>query len=63
MTPDEYRRLVAALGLSVYGSAKVLGISERTTRRYVSGETPIAEPVAKLLRSLVEKREADSTTS
>lgn len=53
MKPDEYKHLIGVLGLSVYASADVLGVSLRTAQRYAAGEKPIPPPVAKLLRALV----------
>ena len=49
MTPAEYRTLIAALGLSQVGAARVLGIDPRTSRRYALGETPIPQIVEILL--------------
>lgn len=40
MTNEEYRAEIAALGLSQVGAAKVLGIGERTSRRYASQGVP-----------------------
>lgn len=40
MTTDEYRTAIAALGLSQVGAAKVLGIHERTSRRYALQGVP-----------------------
>ena len=38
MTPDELRNAARALGLSGRGLAAVLGINERTYRRWLEGE-------------------------
>lgn len=54
MTPKQFNAAVAKLGLSVYASAPALGISLRQAQRYSSGESPIPQTVAKLLRALVQ---------
>ena len=50
MTTDEYRAALETLGLSIVGSAEHLGLSRRQSQRYANGATPVADPVAKLLR-------------
>ena len=50
MTTDEYRAALDTLGLSIVGSAEPLGLSRRQSQRYANGATPVADPVAKLLR-------------
>ncbi len=59
MTPEQYRGLVEVLGLTIQGSASVLGISERSAYRYANGRTEVPESVAKLLRMLVVQKEAE----
>ena len=54
MTPAEYRVVIDRLGLSQVKTAKLLGIDPRSSRRYASGEVPIPEATAKLLRFLVQ---------
>jgi hypothetical protein len=56
MTKDDYRAVLAALGLSHLAAAKVLGIADRTSRAYALGERPVPEPVALALRLLMEKQ-------
>ena len=56
MTKDDYRAVLAALGLSHLAAAKVLGIADRTSRAYALGERPLPEPVALALRLLMEKQ-------
>ena len=53
MTPLQYTKAKANLGLSHSGMARALGISLRQSMRYASGENPVAEPVAKLLAHLI----------
>jgi hypothetical protein len=50
MTTTEYRAALDTLGLSIVGSAEHLGLSRRQSQRYANGATPVADPVAKLLR-------------
>jgi hypothetical protein len=50
MTTAEYRSALDRLGLSIVGSAEHLGLSRRQSQRYANGTSPIADPVAKLLR-------------
>jgi hypothetical protein len=60
MTARQYRRAVEELGISVYRSAQVLGVSLRQAQRFAAGETPVPRPVAKLLRLSLPAR-TDST--
>jgi hypothetical protein len=50
MTTEEYRAALDKLGLSIAGSAEHLGLSRRQSQRYANGTSPVADPVAKLLR-------------
>ena len=50
MTSEEYRAALDKLGLSIVGSAEYLGVSHRQSQRYANGVSPVADPVAKLLR-------------
>ena len=50
MTTEEYRAALDKLGLSIVGSAEHLGLSRRQSQRYANGTSPVADPVAKLLR-------------
>ena len=52
MTPAQYRAVLGALGLNIAQAGRYLGVSERTSHRYVRGETNIPEAHALLLRSL-----------
>jgi hypothetical protein len=53
MTGEQYRKAVEQLGLSVYASARALGINLRTAQRYAAGDSVIPPYIAKLLRALV----------
>ena len=44
-----YAEMTAA-GLSIVASAEHLGLSHRQSQRYANGTSPVADPVAKLLR-------------
>ena len=50
MTTAEYRAALNKLGLSIVASAEHIGLSHRQSQRYASGTSPVADPVAKLLR-------------
>ena len=54
MTANEYREALAALGMTQVGAAKVLGIGERTSRRFaLDGDVPWY--IEMLLKVMVEK--------
>jgi len=53
MTPGQFVIAMNALDLDQAKTARLLGISERTTRRYVRGETAIPAAHALLLRAMV----------
>jgi transcriptional regulator with XRE-family HTH domain len=53
MTPDEYRSALAILGLTQLGGARLLGVDERTSRRWANGERDVPPPVQRFLRFLI----------
>lgn len=53
MTPDEYREALTRLGLTQGGGARMLGVDERTSRRWANGERDIPPPVQRFLRFLI----------
>ena len=53
MTDEEYRNAIAALGLQQTEAARLLGVDERTSRRWASGEREIPPPAARFLRFLL----------
>jgi DNA-binding transcriptional regulator YiaG len=53
MTPDEYREAIERLGLSQVGAARLLGIDERTSRRWAIGERDVPAPAERFLRYLI----------
>src|SRR5437773_12218433 len=54
----ELRALRPAIGVPLFKSAPELGIHWNTLARYERGELPIAEPVARLARLIVQCRRA-----
>jgi DNA-binding transcriptional regulator YiaG len=56
MTNHEYRDLLTALGLTQAGAARLLGVDERTSRRWAAGERDIPPPAARFLRFLLEAK-------
>lgn len=56
MTPEQFRDLEARLGLNDQTMARLLGVTDRTVRRYTSGSAPIPEPVSRLLRLMLIMR-------
>ena len=57
MTPRQYKSTIKMLGMTQAGSARFLGVSERTAHRYVSGDAEVPVSAALLLRSLIHHGE------
>ena len=55
MNPNQLRRLLDVAGLSQTGAARALDMSDRTMRRYISGELPIPRVVEAALRQHIAK--------
>ena len=55
MTTKQYREYLTKLQLSIVGAAPVLGISRRQSQRIAGGGSPVPEPVAKLLRIMIDR--------
>jgi DNA-binding transcriptional regulator YiaG len=53
MTPEQYRAAIEQLGLSQVAAAKLLGVDERTSRRWANGERDVPPPAARFLRYLI----------
>lgn len=53
MTADQYRESIEQLGLSQVAAARLLGVDERTSRRWASGERDVPGPAAQFLRYLL----------
>lgn len=50
MTAEDFREILAALGLSQTGAAKLFRTNDRTVRRWASGaDIPVAVQIALLL--------------
>lgn len=54
MTPDQFRAAMLALGWSAEETARRLGISPRTVRRYKAGNGEISKTVAILIGIYVQ---------
>jgi hypothetical protein len=57
MTPEQYAHTIAQLGLSQLAAGRFLGVSGRTSRRYIMGEAEIPAAHALLLRAMLRHRE------
>ena len=55
MSPRQYERAITALGLNQASAGRFLGVSERTSRRYVSGDAEIPASSVMLLRLMMHK--------
>jgi DNA-binding transcriptional regulator YiaG len=53
MTADEYRAAIETLGLSQVAASKLLGVDERTSRRWANGERDVPPPAARFLKYLI----------
>ena len=53
MTPHEFRAAREALGLSAAKLAAELGVDPRTIRRWLSGDQPVPELVAKWVEKML----------
>lgn len=56
MSPTQYRAAIDKLELSQVKAAKLVGVDERTSRRWALGQTSVPEAVAILLRLLMAKK-------
>lgn len=56
MTAKQYLAALEELELSQRRGARVLGIDERTSRRYALGEAAVPPSIAKLLRIMIQYR-------
>lgn len=53
LSPDEYRTAIEALGLSQIAAARLLGVDDRTSRRWANGERDVPPPAERFLRYLI----------
>ncbi len=56
MTADEYREALARLDLSQVAGARLLGVDDRTSRRWATGERDVPGPAARFLNYLIALR-------
>ena len=56
MNGTEYGKAIERLGLSQVGAAKLLGVNDRTSRRWIADEVPIPISVAVTLRLMIKKQ-------
>lgn len=63
MTPDEYRETLATLKLSQVKAAHLLGVNERTSRRWALGEQEIPAAAALALRLMRKHGETEETVA
>jgi hypothetical protein len=54
MTANQYRAALKRIGISNYAAAPWLGISRRAAQGYALGETAVPQPIARLLRLVVQ---------
>jgi DNA-binding transcriptional regulator YiaG len=57
MTPRQFKAAIKSLGMTQAGAGRYLGLSERTARRYISGDAKPSAAEVLLLRSLIEHNE------
>jgi hypothetical protein len=56
MSPAQYRKAIAALGLNQTEAAHFLGVTPRQSRRYAAGDRDIPEATVKLLKLMIERK-------
>jgi hypothetical protein len=56
MNPKQFRALIENAGLTQGGAGHLIGLTDRTMRRYVSGETPVPKVVVYALLYAIEQR-------
>ena len=56
MTKREYSAAIDELGLSQVGAAEFLRIGDRTSRRWIAGDSPIPHAVRLLLTLMVDRK-------
>jgi hypothetical protein len=56
MTANQYRATIETLGLTQVGAARILGVDERTSRKWALGERPVPATVSGFLTYLCETR-------
>jgi hypothetical protein len=56
MTSDQYRMALKVLGLSQLAAGRWLGVAPRTSRRYVTGDSPVPPAQVLLLRAAMHHK-------
>ena len=56
MSASTFSKALDKLGLSVYASGKVIGLSLRQAQRVAAGHAPVPRPVAKLINLLLKRK-------
>lgn len=56
MSAATFSKALDKLGLSVYASGKVIGLSLRQSQRVAAGESPVPRPVAKLINLILKRK-------
>ena len=56
MNGDDYRDAIEHLGMTQVGSARFLGVNDRTPRNWISGKYPVPVVVSMLLNVMVKKK-------
>jgi hypothetical protein len=56
MSATEFSKALEKLGLSVYASGKVIGLSLRQSQRLAADESPVPRPVAKLINLMLKRK-------
>jgi DNA-binding transcriptional regulator YiaG len=52
MTQEDFRATLAKLNLSTTATSRLLGVNDRTVRRWWSGDAPVPAPAERFLRYL-----------
>jgi DNA-binding transcriptional regulator YiaG len=56
MTPDQIRDTLNRLELTTNRAAQLVGVDDRTMRKWLAGERGMPEPVVRLLQLVLEDR-------
>ena len=57
MTKEEFKQLRISLGLSQQKLAKIVGVNDRSIRRFESGEWPVSKVVLDKLDEYINRKE------
>ena len=57
MSPAQFKRAIARLGMSEDGASRFLDISDSTARRFARGDTTVWASIAMLLNGMIERNE------